>query len=92
MELSTSSISNEIDTEIGTVQLKRDWTGTEHDGEEGYYSVNVNGKEYLTGNSYDHFGLNISVRRDDMKVDTARFAYVVEPNSLEVIVSETVHE
>lgn len=87
-----TDISNEIDTEIGTVQLKRDWTGTEHDGEEGYYSVNVNGKEYLTGNSYDHFGLNISVRRDDMKVDTARFAYVVDPNSLEVIVSETVHE
>ena len=85
-------VTNAIETEIGTVQLNQDWTGTEHEGEEGYYSVSVNGKEYLTGNSKDQFGLNISVSRDDMRVDTARFAYVVDPNSLEVIVSETVHE
>ena len=76
-------------TGLGKVQILYDTDGSYHDGELGYYSLYIDGNECMVGNVYDDTGLQISVVRGDEAVDTVKFVYTVDPETMIVNTSAT---
>lgn len=77
-----------IKTEAGDVQIYYDVDGAYHDGATGYYSVYVDGEEWLVGNIEDDTSMQISVKRCGDSIDNVKFLYTVNFESVEVNVSD----
>ena len=60
-----------------------------YDTDDGYYELYVDGNKCMTGNMGDDTGLQISVVRGDELVDTVRFVYTVDPETMIVNNSAT---
>ena len=76
-------------TELGKVQILYDTDGSYHDGELGYYGLYIDGNECMVGNVHNDTGLQISVVRGDEAVDTVKFVYTVDPETMIVNTSAT---
>lgn len=73
-----------ISTELGEVSIYRDTEGIHHDGEKGYFGLYLNGEENLIGNINDDTSLQINVFRNNELVDSVRFIYYVNPETLDL--------
>lgn len=69
-------------TELGKVQIFYDIDGSYHDGESGYFGLYIDGDECLVGNMNDGTSLQISITRGDVDVDTVKFVYTVDPETM----------
>lgn len=76
-------------TELGKIQIFYDTDGRYHNGELGYYGLYIDGNECMVGNMDDGTSLQISVARGDELVDTVKFVYTVDPETMIVNTSAT---
>lgn len=71
-------------TDRGTVSLFYDTDGIYHDGEIGYFGLYLDNEECLVGNINDDTSMQIDVYRNDEKIDSVKFVYNIDLETLNV--------